>query len=145
MAAILGVVAALIWSSVLKIIRRVDNSIFCTPAFVCIVYAAAELLGYSGPVATLVFGLVLGNVREIKILQKIPSLQNEMMALTHQEKEFFAALVFFLKSLFFVYVGISMQFDSVLLRPRGACSNGLDDGDATDRDAPGHAFNDVGI
>jgi cell volume regulation protein A len=112
-AAILGVVAALIWSSVLKIIRRVDNSIFCTPAFVCIVYAAAELLGYSGPVATLVFGLVLGNVREFKFLQKIPSLQNEMMALTHQEKDFFAALVFFLKSLFFVYVGISMQFDSI--------------------------------
>ncbi|MBU6452925.1 MAG: cation:proton antiporter [Cyanobacteria bacterium REEB67] len=115
LAAVLGVVAALVWSSVLKIIRRVENSIFCTPAFVCMVYAAAELLGYSGPVATLVFGLVLGNVREIKILQKVPSLQNEVVALTHQEKSFFAALVFFLKSLFFVYVGISMQFDSAYL------------------------------
>jgi len=115
LAAVIGVVAALIWSSVLKIVRRVENSIFCTPAFVCMVYASAELLGYSGPVAALVFGLVLGNVRDLKFLKKIPYLQNEAVALTHLEKSFFAALVFFLKSLFFVYVGISMQFDSTYL------------------------------
>ncbi|MBS1989280.1 MAG: cation:proton antiporter [Cyanobacteria bacterium SZAS LIN-2] len=115
LAAMIGVAAALLWSSVLKIIRRVENSIFCTPAFVCMVYATAELLGYSGPVAALVFGLVLGNVRDLKFLQKIPYLQNQAVTLTHQEKTFFAALVFFLKSLFFVYVGLSMQFDDKYL------------------------------
>jgi len=115
LAAIIGVAAALLWSSVLKIVRRVDNSIFCTPAFVCMVYAGAELLGYSGPVAALVFGLVLGNVRDLKFLQKIPYLQNQAVTLTHMERVFFAALVFFLKSLFFVYVGLSMQFNDKYL------------------------------
>jgi potassium/hydrogen antiporter len=111
LAAIIGVASAIVWSSVLKIVRRVENSIFCTPAFVCMVYATAELLGYSGPVAALVFGLVLGNVRELKFLKKLAFLPNEAVTLTHLEKSFFAALVFFLKSLFFVYVGLSMQFN----------------------------------
>jgi NhaP-type Na+/H+ or K+/H+ antiporter len=79
------------------------------------VYASAELLGYSGPVAALVFGLVLGNVKELKFLNKLAFLPNEAAALTHLEKSFFSALVFFLKSLFFVYVGLSMQFNNSYL------------------------------
>lgn len=110
MAAMIGFAAGVVWSSLLKVVRHVEDNIFCTPAFVCIVFGTAELFDYSGPVAALVFGLVLGNIKELKFLKNVPKAQ--AVSLTYQEKTFFAALVFLLKSLFFVYVGLSMQFNS---------------------------------
>lgn len=115
MSAIIGVAAGVAWSSLLKIVRHVEDNIFCTPAFVCIVFGLAELFDWSGPVAALVFGLVLGNIKELKFLRELPKVPIEAVSLTHMEKTFFAALVFLLKSLFFVYVGLSMQFNSVYL------------------------------
>ncbi|MBL0189609.1 MAG: cation:proton antiporter [Candidatus Obscuribacter sp.] len=115
MAAMIGFAAGIAWSSLLKIVRHVEDNIFCTPAFVCIVFGTAELFDYSGPVAALVFGLVLGNIKEMSFLRKFPQIKAEAVSLTHMEKTFFAALVFLLKSLFFVYVGLSMQFNSAFL------------------------------
>ncbi|MBN8659854.1 MAG: cation:proton antiporter [Candidatus Obscuribacter phosphatis] len=115
LAAIMGAVAGVAWAKVLKFVRGVENNIFCTPAFVCILFGTAELFGYSGPVAALVFGLVLGNVSEVKSLSKFTRLPGEALAVSHMEKTFFRALVFLLKSLFFVYVGISMRFSSASL------------------------------
>jgi len=115
MAAIIGLAAGVVWSKLLTIVRHVEDNIFCTPAFVCIVFGTAELFDYSGPVAALVFGLVLGNIKDLKFLRGLRRVDEEAVSLTMQEKTFFAALVFLLKSLFFVYVGLSMQFDSVSL------------------------------
>ncbi|MBI5176397.1 MAG: cation:proton antiporter [Candidatus Obscuribacter sp.] len=112
LAAILGGAAGLLWAKLLKFVRGVENNIFCTPAFVCILFGAAELFGYSGPVTALVFGLVLGNVSEVKSLSKLSRLPGEPLAVSFMERTFFSALVFLLKSLFFVYVGISMRFTS---------------------------------
>jgi NhaP-type Na+/H+ or K+/H+ antiporter len=115
MSAIVGVAAGLAWSGLLKNVRHVEDNIFCTPAFVCIVFGLAELFDWSGPVAALVFGLVLGNIKELRVLRQVQNLPMETASLTNMEKTFFAALVFLLKSLFFVYVGLSMQFNSLYL------------------------------
>jgi len=115
MATIIGLAAGVLWSKLLTVVRHVDDNIFCTPAFVCIVFGTAELFDYSGPVAALVFGLVLGNIKELKFLKGLRGVHGEAVSLTAQETTFFAALVFLLKSLFFVYVGLSMQFDSARL------------------------------
>lgn len=115
MAAMIGFAAGVAWSGLLKVVRHVEDNIFCTPAFVCIIFGTAELCDYSGPVAALVFGLVLGNIKEIGFLRKMPHMPSDSVSLTHTEKTFFAALVFLLKSLFFVYVGLSMQFNSASL------------------------------
>lgn len=108
----LGIIAALIWSNVLRIIRRVENNIFCTPAFVCIVYGLAELLGFSGPVAALSFGISLGNIR--KIINALPSkyAPADHSALTDREVSFFSAMVFVVKTFFFVYLGVTIHFDN---------------------------------
>lgn len=112
LAALMGGAAGLLWAKLLKFVRGVENNIFCTPAFVCILFGAAELFGYSGPVTALVFGLVLGNVSEVKSLSKLSRLPGEPLPVSFMERTFFSALVFLLKSLFFVYVGISMRFTS---------------------------------
>ena len=111
LAAIIGGAAGIIWAKLLKLIRRVENNIFCTPAFVCILFGTAELFGYSGPVAALVFGLILGNIKEVKAMD-LPRLPGDIVSVSSSEKAFFRALVFLLKSLFFVYVGLSMHFTS---------------------------------
>ena len=109
----IGFIAAIAWSSILKIIRRVENNIFCTPAFVCIVYGMAELFGYSGPVASLSFGISLGNIR--KIVTYLPKKLNlpDHSTLTEREISFFAAMVFIIKTFFFIYLGVTIHFDSL--------------------------------
>lgn len=115
LAAIVGSAAGLAWAKMLKFVRGVENNIFCTPAFVCIIFGAAEMFGWSGPVAALCFGLVLGNVSEVKSMGQLARLPGEAVSVSHMERTFFSALVFLLKSLFFVYVGISMRFTSTEL------------------------------
>ena len=115
MAAIIGLAAGVAWSKLLRVVRHVEDNIFCTPAFVCIVFGTAELFDYSGPVAALVFGLVLGNLKDLTFLRGMSGLRDDGVSFNTQEKTFFAALVFLLKSLFFVYVGLSMQFNSLHL------------------------------
>ncbi len=110
LAALLGSVAAVLWSNLLSKVRRLDNNIFLTPAFVFIIYSVAEMLGYSGPISALSFGIMLGN---INILHQIPFLENyavlKPIQLSYIEKSFFGEAVFLLKTFFFVYIGLSVQ------------------------------------
>ena len=122
MALLLGVVGGIIWSGLLQRVRRTQNSMFLTPAFVFVIYGVTQALGYSGAIAALAFGIVLGNASyfEFSFLRKIykkrpPSMQS----LEEVEKTFFKEMVFILKTFFFVYIGISIPFyghDGVAVR-----------------------------
>ncbi|MBR3725211.1 MAG: cation:proton antiporter [Bacteroidales bacterium] len=114
MALIIGVVGGIIWSSFLDRVRKLQNSMFLTPAFVFVIYGVAELLGYSGAIATLSFGLVLGNPDyfEMSFLKKLRL--NDMTRLEENEKSFFKEFVFILKTYFFVYIGICIPFNNTL-------------------------------
>lgn len=115
LAAALGFFAALFWSSILHKVRQLENSTFTTPAFVLIVFGVTELLGYSGAIAALVFGVILGNISglQIGILRVIDGLQP--ISLNRTEKTLFAEIVFLLKTFFFVYIGISIRFTDFTL------------------------------
>lgn len=110
MALIIGVVGGILWSSFMDRVRKLQNSMFLTPAFVFVIYGVAELLGYSGAIATLSFGLVLGNPEyfEMSFLKKLHL--NDMTPLEENEKSFFKEFVFILKTYFFVYIGICIPF-----------------------------------
>ncbi len=105
---LVGLVAGLMWSFLLNEIRNLQNSIFTTPAFVFIVYGISELLGFSGAISALVFGITLANTDLIplpllkKYTRHIPRSFNDT------ERIFFAEVVFLLKTFFFVYIGISI-------------------------------------
>lgn len=117
-AIILGGIGALLWSIILDKIRTLQNSIFATPAFVFIIFGAAELLGFSGYIAALTFGIIIGNM---DILQgysnRMPVLNSARpAALNETERQFFSEIVFLLKTFFFVYLGLSIKLtDSKLL------------------------------
>lgn len=110
MALVIGVVGGIVWSSFMDRIRKLQNSMFLTPAFVFVLYGLTESLGYSGAIAALAFGLVLGNPEyfEMSFLKKLRLRQ--MTPLEEDEKSFFKEFVFILKTYFFVYVGICIPF-----------------------------------
>ncbi len=112
LALVIGVIGGIVWASLLDRIRTMRNSMFLTPAFVFILYGITETLGYSGAIASLAFGIVLGNIDyfEFSFLSKM-KLQ-KMRPLDDNERSFFSELVFIFKTFFFVYVGICIPFNN---------------------------------
>lgn len=107
---LLGVAGGIVWSSFMHRIRLLQNSMFLTPAFLFVIYGFTEALGYSGALAALAFGLVMGNPEYFS-----PSFLSrfKLQPMTHLlegEKGFFKELVFILKTYFFVYIGICIPF-----------------------------------
>jgi potassium/hydrogen antiporter len=115
LATVLGVGFAFVWSSVLSKVRHLENSLFTTPAFASIIYGITEFLGYSGPIAVFAFGIVLGNIAQVTPTMKkfVPSI--EPIGMNQNEKTFLANIVFLLKALFFVYLGLSVDLSDASL------------------------------
>ncbi len=125
-AAVFGVMGGTAWSVMLNNIRSIKNSMFTTPAFVFILYGLVEILGFNGGIATLMFGIMLGNSETInnnKIFRRIFLIQ--ATNLTDHERNFFGEIVFILQTYFFVYVGINIQFGNLWTYLLGLITVGL--------------------
>jgi cell volume regulation protein A len=109
LAAIVGCAGAFLWSVVLNKVRTLQNSIFTTPAFVFIIYGIVEMLGFSGAIAALAFGITIGNIEVFKMPSFARFLDVHPIALNQTEKLFFSEVVFLLKTFFFIYIGLSIQ------------------------------------
>lgn len=109
LATIMGFLGAFFWSVVLHRIRNIKNSIFTTPAFVFIIYGISEILGYSGAISALAFGIGLANNDLIKGTAFSKYFAREPDSLNETERILFGEAVFLLKTFFFVYIGISIQ------------------------------------
>ena len=112
LAGAIGTGAAYGWSILLNKLRAFRNSVFTTPAFVFIVFAVTELLGFSGAIASLAFGIALGNAG----LLRLPILRRytlaEPLEPNQTEKAFFSEIVFLFKTFFFIYIGLSIQLSN---------------------------------
>ncbi|MBM3403856.1 MAG: sodium:proton exchanger [Bacteroidetes bacterium] len=114
-ALLIGLAGGVFWSMLLNRIRHLQNSIFTTPAFVFILFGVAEILGFSGAIASLAFGFTLSNTetKGFRFLQKY--IRKEPISLSPTEKAIFSEVVFLLKTFFFIYIGMSMQFKDMWL------------------------------
>ncbi|MBP1626898.1 MAG: putative Na(+)/H(+) antiporter [Holophagaceae bacterium] len=114
LAGILGAAGGVLWSLALNRMHSLQRSIFTTPAFVLVMYGLVELLGYSGAIASLSLGIVLGNIdlMPLGILRRSPE---TLASLSTTEKEVFAEVVFLLKTFFFIYIGLSLRLTSLNL------------------------------
>ncbi|MDR1724796.1 MAG: cation:proton antiporter [Bacteroidales bacterium] len=113
-AIIVGFLSALVWASLLEKIRKLRNSMFLTPAYLFLIYGIVELMGFSGAIAVLSFGITIANMEyfHFRILQRFQR-NKEMLKLNEHEESFISEIVFFLKTLFFVYIGLSITFDNL--------------------------------
>jgi NhaP-type Na+/H+ or K+/H+ antiporter len=106
-AGLIGAAGAFVWSAILDRVRRVPNTVFTTFAYVFILFGVAELLGYSGAIAALVFGVAVTNFANLP-LGKLFTFR--LAAFAPHEQAVFAEAVFLVKTFFFVYLGVSMTF-----------------------------------
>jgi cell volume regulation protein A len=120
LSAVIGIITAIGWSMLLKWVRKVENSIFLTPAFVFVVYGVTEMLGYSGGIAALAFGITLGNAETFNILLSRLPVSVWPVALNEIEKAFFSEAGYLLKAFFFVYIGISIVLANPVWMAMGA-------------------------
>ncbi|MEX1140040.1 MAG: cation:proton antiporter [Bacteroidota bacterium] len=108
-ALVIGGIGGYVWSILLNKMRQLRNAIITTPSFAFIIYGVADFLGFSGPIAVLTFGIVLGNIGIFNLswleerLNLTPIVHNET------EKLFFGELVFVVKTFFFVFIGLSVE------------------------------------
>jgi Na+:H+ antiporter len=113
MAVILGFTGGLFWLLFLQSIREFPNTIMACFAFSFVLYGVTELLDFSGPIAVLCFGITLANFKELRLHTfRIFRRLNDpgFVSITKTEKAVFTEVVFYVKTLFFIYLGISIQF-----------------------------------
>ena len=111
-AIVFGILGAFAWSILLNRIHAIKNAMFTTPAFVFVIFGVVEILGFSGAIAALSFGITIGNIEQIRLPFFKADTTTEPVGLTETEKIFFAEVAFLLKTFFFVYLGISLELMS---------------------------------
>lgn len=121
----LGAGGAFTWSLLLRRVRTLQNGMCTTPAFLFFLYGLVEMLGGSGPVAALAFGIVLGNAALLTPAVLVPYVDRREQALTGTEKAFFSEAVFLLRTFFLIYAGLSIRFDDAALLALGAVITGV--------------------
>jgi len=126
-AGFIGIIAGIIWI-VLAVHLFKDNQLYMiTIAYLIIVYVVTELLNGNGAIAALFLGLVLKNSKQLTGLFNVivnKRVKNEKddeaqtmhapgIAVTSRGEElFYDQISFFLKVLFFVYVGMLLDFSN---------------------------------
>ena len=111
-AIVFGFGGAFLWSLILRRIHTMKNAMFTTVAIVFALFGLVETLGFSGAIAALAFGITIGNIESIKLPKLGKPLAGNPVGLSETEKAFFTEASFLLKTFFFIYLGISLQFSS---------------------------------
>jgi NhaP-type Na+/H+ or K+/H+ antiporter len=106
----IGSVGGYFWSHFYHRGGMNEINIFATPAMVLILYAIADLLGFSGAITSLAFGISLANLPEYASHIGLEGKEtNWWVELTQMERKFFSQLVDIFKIFFFVYLGLSIS------------------------------------
>lgn len=101
-AIVIGFIIGILWLIILDKIRGKGFDYMLTLAIAFLLYVLVESIGGSGSISALVFGLVLSNS---VILSKMLKFQKRYRV-DHFLKEFQAEIAFFIRSFFFVYLGL---------------------------------------
>lgn len=108
-AIVIGGAIGLLWMKVLDYMRGKKLAYMLTLAAMLITFGGVRILGGSGSIAVLVIGIVLGNsdsfTRFLRI--KEPLLVDQSIRFLHEE------ITFFIRTFFFVYLGMIFSFKSL--------------------------------
>jgi len=110
MSSAIGIISAVFWATALHRVRKLENDMLLTPAFIITIFGLTEFLGYSGAISSLAFGMTSGNLRRFisaPMLKKM--VPQNIMEFNQMEISLFSELVFVLKTFFFFYIGISIK------------------------------------
>jgi Na+:H+ antiporter len=108
-AIIAGVMIGLFWLKVLDLFRGKKYSYMVTLAAVLITFGVVDFFGGSGAIAVLVFGVILGNSHDFGRFLKLrgDNLVDETIKFFHGE------MTFFIRTFFFVYMGMIVTLKDI--------------------------------
>lgn len=109
-AALLGVTGAFMWAEILHRVRRFPNTLFTTFAYLFVLFGAAESLHISGAITALAFGVAIANLAHFPVRKILGLRPTAFRGFSKIEKVFFSEAVFALKTFFFIYLGIALEF-----------------------------------
>ena len=104
--AVLGAVVGIVWIRTLYLIRKEEYTYMLTLGVLFGCYAASETFGGSGPLTALLFGLMLGNDREIFKTLRIKLDLGYLSGIKNFVKRTQGELTFLIRSFFFVFLGL---------------------------------------
>lgn len=108
---VLGLIFGLIWLSILRRIAKAAYAYMLTLAVVLLAYAFTEFLGGGGSLCSLLFGIMLGNEKEIYRILRMERPAN--LAVDLGLKRFESEIAFLLRTFFFVYLGLIVTVSNV--------------------------------
>jgi len=106
-----GVIGGLFWLWILTLLQKEEYNDILTLAVVFLLYFAVEKINGSGVIFALVFGLILGNGVGVSRLLKL----KRTAEATEIMKKFTAQIYFFIKTFFFIYLGLIITFGNAML------------------------------
>ena len=123
-AGLIGLVGGIIW---IILILRVfkEHNYMVAIAYLLLIYVLTEFLGGNGAIAALFFGLILKNSKQLssiikgilshKSKEKKKALKGELgvSVTTPSEVYFYHQISFFLKTFFFVYIGVLLDISDL--------------------------------
>ena len=110
--AMLGIVIGIGWLSMLKRIVEASYSYMLTLGVALLAYALSETLGGSGALCSLLFGIMLGNEKEIYGILRMKKPPDPVV--DAGLKRFESEIAFLLRAFFFVYIGLIVTMPSLL-------------------------------
>ncbi len=112
-AAVVGLIAGAVWMNFLKGFKgKFDYMLTLAAAF--ILYAGVEFTKGNGGIAVLVFGIVLGNAKQLA--QMVTAKIDEKVQLPLEFKDFQNEISFFVKTFFFISMGLLLTLQSLTLQ-----------------------------
>ena len=105
----LGIGAGLVWALVKKFWKSLNQLLFSGEAWSLLTYGLAELIGINGAISVLALGFTLSNIQLLpKVFHHIFSTQ-----IQQDELSLLSTLTFLLRTFFFLYLGLLIQFSNV--------------------------------
>jgi len=114
---VIGIISGFIWLSALKRIANASYAYMLTLAVVLLAYAFSELLGGSGALCSLLFGIMLGNEKEIYRMLRME--RPSTLVVDVGLKRFESEIAFLLRTFFFVYIGLIVTISSITILVTG--------------------------
>lgn len=120
-AIVLGVIAGLVWVPIMGYLQKdkYEYSYAGSISVAFLIFIIVQYLNGSGPIAALVFGIIVSNGEEIFKWFRYKDVRNFTM--TSESKRFNNLITFFTSAFFFVYLGALVSFTNIYAMIIGGC------------------------
>lgn len=105
----IGVIGGFLWTRVLPRIQKYKYHHMLTIAFLFVIYTIGEVIGGSGAIVAFATGIIFGNTHHLMQMFK---LKKKIVGLTKETKDFNAYISFFIRTFFYVFLGMLISFEN---------------------------------